>query len=205
MQWVARDAAGRKLRNRPPFISHAPSAAALAAGQPVAMTACWNGLALLAAAPLRVGLAFRAAAPHECAASEASLLAHDLAAAGRRHVVMDPGVRLAYEYDQLDALGGAAATTARPGPAAAAADVSRWLGPRLTWAQVAPASQRLAAGAHVRAARCAASPGSAGCGSLLVECCDLRPGRSYVNFQTDCRMVDVLAARNASTIALHTG
>ncbi|WIA43651.1 hypothetical protein OEZ86_010090 [Tetradesmus obliquus] len=90
-KWVARDAAGSRLVNRPPFIRHAASAAALAAGLPVAMSCCWNGLAVLSAAPFLQGLRFRAQQPGECRASECSLLCDDFARLGLAHVVMDPG------------------------------------------------------------------------------------------------------------------
>lgn len=70
-QWVARDASGHRLVNRAPFITHhPPSQAALAAGQPVPMTCCWNGLAVLSAQPFLAGLRFRAGLPGECRGSE---------------------------------------------------------------------------------------------------------------------------------------
>lgn len=167
LQWVARDAAGSRLVNRPPFIRHAASAAALAAGLPVAMACCWNGLAVLSAAPFVQGLRFRAQQPGECRASECSLLCDDFARLGLAHVVMDPGVRLAYEIEQLDSLGAAGTAAAaangggggEAGAAAATADddggVVAGLGPRLPWQQVAQVSAQLAAAARARAAAAA--------------------------------------------------
>ena len=71
LQWVARDATGHRLVNRSPFITHhKPSQAALAAGQPVPMSCCWNGLAVLIAKPFMAGLRFRAGLPGECRGSE---------------------------------------------------------------------------------------------------------------------------------------
>ncbi|KAF8056110.1 DEGP9 [Scenedesmus sp. PABB004] len=179
-KWVCRDASGRRLVNGPPYVTHAPSAARLAAGQPVACACCWNGLAVLRGAPfVDPGLRFRAHLPGECAGSEASLLCDDLSRLGLTHAVLDPGVRLAYDAAQVDALGGAAASARAPARAAEPPG----LGPRLPWAEVADASAALALRAR----------GGGGGAARLVECCDLRPGRSYVNFAADCRMVDPLA------------
>jgi alpha-1,3-mannosyltransferase len=184
---VARDAAGHRLVNRPPFITHHPaSAAALRAGQPVAMACCWNGLAVLRGRPFAGprGLRFRAGQPGECRASEASLLCDDFARSGLAHVVMDPGVRLAYELQQVDLLGGTAAT-AGGGDKAAAAGSGR-LQPRLSWQQVVGTSAALAARAAQQQQQQTQT-------QRYVECCDLLPGRSYVDFRHSCHMVDTAA------------
>jgi hypothetical protein len=225
---VARDISGAHLVNHRPFTRHAASAAQLAAGLPVAMACCWNGLAVLSAAPFLNGLRFRAQQPGECQASECSLLCDDFARLGLGHVVMDPGVRLAYEAEQLASLGAAgtaaaAAASGEPGTTTAALDPARitegttagnvsGLGPRLPWQQVAPVSEQLAAAFQARVAAAAeacrqqqlqqggstsawCSTCGGGCGAAVCEiaCCDLQPGRSYVNFRRDCHMTDRLA------------
>jgi hypothetical protein len=70
------------------------------------MYCCWNGLAVMRAAPLlSKRITFRNHSAGECRASECSLLCDDLHAAGYHHVVMDPGVQLAYDADQMGLLG----------------------------------------------------------------------------------------------------
>lgn len=185
VQWVARDATGARLHNAPPYVAHAKSAARLAAGLPVAAACCWNGLALLAAGPLVAGLRFRAAAPGECAASEASLLCDDYARLGLTHVVMDPGVALAYQPDQATALAGARRAWHVQGPGSNSGGGSRQgtPPPALPWAAVSTTSAELAASAAQERHACATTPG--GC-ARLVECCDLQPGAMIVNFEADC-------------------
>lgn len=197
LQWVARDITGRRLRNRHPFIKHTPSLLQLLAGQPVPMRCCWNGLVALAGAPLvHDGVRFRTHIPGECAGSECSLLCDDLLRLGFTHIVMDQGVRLTYELDQVNMLGGAAKTT---GSQKAAVErggrVMTGLGVRLPWADVAATSAKLATEASAEA--------STGCSerqredsgrcSIMMECCDLKPGHSYVNFRKDCHLVDIMA------------
>jgi len=181
------------------------------------MTCCWNGLAVLSAESFKAGLRFRSSQPQECQASECSLMCEDFTRLGFRHVVMDPGVRLAYEREQVDVLQGAAATTAayaaltRQQAAAAAAgggvdDVLLGLGPWLPWSKVSSTSAALAAAAARAQQQQHCSPGQqhgssngssggvGGCGGpVMVECCDLLPGQSYVDFRHSCHMVDVLA------------
>lgn len=149
-------------------------------------------------------------------------MCEDFARLGFRHVVLDPGVRLAYEREQVDMLQGAAATAAAPAAlarhkaAAAAAGVAvdalPGLGPWLPWSKVSSTSTALAAAAAAARAQqqqqhCSpvqqhgSSTGSSGggggglgCGGpVMVECCDLLPGQSYVDFRHSCHMVDVLA------------
>ncbi|KAI8473230.1 MAG: cryptococcal mannosyltransferase 1-domain-containing protein [Monoraphidium minutum] len=172
-EWVARDVSGARFRNLRPYVSHAPSAARLAAGLPFPAACCWDGLAAIASAPLVAGgLRFRAPRAGECRASECSLLCDDLHRTGRRLVVVDPGVRIAYEWEQALQLMDAAGAAAGGAP------------PARPWADVAaaPAAAALAAGGgpwRLRLDR--------------VECCDLAPGKSYVNFRRDCHPGDVLA------------
>lgn len=210
MQWVARDISGHRLRNRRPFIKHTHSLQQLSAGHPVPMRCCWNGLAVMTAAPfLSHGVRFRSHQPGECAASECSLVCDDLHRLGYSHVVMDPAVRLAYELDQVNLLGGAASARAAAG--APSADINSssssssrrdGLGPRLPWAEVAATSAQLVAQAQQQTAACQQQHYGNRIGStcgVLVECCDLQPGHSYVDFMRDCHMVDIMAHNYTAT------
>jgi hypothetical protein len=69
-------------------------------GLPFRTACCWNGLAMLRAAPFLEGLRFRARVDvRECDASECGLLCEDLHRlhGGGADVVVDPGVRVAYD------------------------------------------------------------------------------------------------------------
>jgi alpha-1,3-mannosyltransferase len=176
---------GARFSNLPPFVSHAPSRARLVAGLPFPAACCWNGLAALGAAPLRAGLRFRGALAGECRASECSLLCDDLHRLGRGRVVVDPGVRVAYEWEQAQLLaGGAGGAAPGQGAAPGAAGGGSGLPPRQSWGDAAASSVAAAA--------------KAGTGEWRVrldeiECCDLRPAKTYVDFRRDCRPRDVLA------------
>lgn len=194
-QWVARDVSGARLHNLPPYISHAPSQARLKAGLPIPAACCWNGLAALRAAPLLAGLRFRSQLVGECRASECSLLCDDLHRLGRSRIVIDPAVRVAYEWEQAlqlagrssggsDASGGVeGGGTGAEDEAAAAARAVGGLAPAAGWQAVAAA----AGGAAVL------QGGDWQLHLEHVECCDLAPGRTYVNFRRDCRPYDVMA------------
>jgi len=124
--WVARDAAGLPFLGGPPFLTHPYSRLRLEAGLPFPASCCWNGMASLDAAPfLEGGYRFRAVAatgasgveaelaavagvvetgaaagapPFACPASECSLLCEDWTRAGAApRIIIDPGVRLAYD------------------------------------------------------------------------------------------------------------
>lgn len=185
------------------------------------MRCCWNGLAVLAAAPFHThGVRFRTHQPGECAGSECSLLCEDFHRLGYSHAVMDPAVRLAYDIEQVDALGGAAMTadasighsSSHSGVYSSSSDNSSIImgwGPRLSWSEVAATSAQLASDAQLRAAavdECrqgqqqAGSPGTTAKCSLWMECCDLQPGHSYVNFRRDCHMVDIMAHNHTAEV-----
>ena len=59
--WVTRDAAGGHALKLPPYLAEPAGGARLAAGLPAPVACCWNGLAVLDAAPLRGGLRMRCA------------------------------------------------------------------------------------------------------------------------------------------------
>jgi hypothetical protein len=137
---------------------------------------------------------------------------------------MDPGVRLAYELYQVDALQGAAATASAAagvgasgasgsamdsvevaGPAAAAAAVNGsgkgvlpGLGPWIRWDKVSSTSAAFKTNATEAAAAVATAAKAGLQAPLFMECCDLRMGRSYVDFLQDCHMVNVLASGHTS-------
>jgi hypothetical protein len=85
------------------------------------------------------------------------------------------------------------------------------LGPWLTWSQVSATSAALKHKAHTAAAAgaggrmpCAGAEKSSSSSSgpaCLVECCDLLPNQSYVDFRVACHMVD-LTAVNYTAAAL---
>jgi len=176
---VARDISGARFRNLTPFVVHPPSRARLQAGLPFPALCCWNGLAAIGAAPfVELGLRFRGALPGECRASECSLLCDDLQRLGRRRVVVDPGVRVAYEWEQALQLSAAAM---RGGGGGGAGGVPSGLGPVRGWSEVGAAEVQEGVNGEWRP------------GFDRVDCCNLAPGHSYVNFRKDCRPQNILA------------
>ena len=57
--WVSRDASGLPFANNRPFVAHQYSRLRLEAGQPFPVSCCWNGMAVISAAPFRKGIRFR--------------------------------------------------------------------------------------------------------------------------------------------------
>lgn len=114
-------------------------------------------------------------------------MCEDFARLGLGHAVMDPGVRLAYELAQVDALGGAGSTQAAAAVAAVGPTGQAGLGPWLPWGQVSGTAKALQ-----RAATRPKAPGP-----VWMECCDLQPGQSYVDFTKDCHMVDVRSSNHS--------
>ena len=91
--WVARDAAGAPLSGNFPYFAGAEDAMRVRTGQPVRARSCWNGAAVMDAAPFLDGrVAFRALPD----TSECTVVCEDLAAAGFGRVVINPGVVVAY-------------------------------------------------------------------------------------------------------------
>jgi alpha-1,3-mannosyltransferase len=124
--WVARDAAGRRVSRLSPYVSDPASRERLRAGLPVPVQCCWNGLAVLRAAPFSAGVRFRAHGAGECAASECSLLCDDFWRGGHRRFVMDPAVRVAYRALAARKLHGAAVRGLPAGPARPVAPPVPW-------------------------------------------------------------------------------
>ncbi|CAK0732893.1 hypothetical protein CVIRNUC_000197 [Coccomyxa viridis] len=98
--WVMRDAVGRKVvPNSPPYVQHPHSAARFEAGLPIPVTCCWNGIVSIDAAPLAKGVRFRTYGDGECRECEASNLCTDFWQMGYTHMIVDPGVRVAYQSE----------------------------------------------------------------------------------------------------------
>ncbi|PNH12735.1 hypothetical protein TSOC_000317 [Tetrabaena socialis] len=204
--WVARDAAGGRMRNLPPYSGDAWSADRLASGLPLPAYCCWNGLAVLRAAPfLRgaqhrggggsggggddggvggEGLRFRSHQPGECAASECSLLCDDLHALGRHRVLVDPSVRLVYDWQSAEELYG---NWSSGGWAAAGQEPDGVAGLPYRPLAVGDARQVELSWEGEWLPRVAA-------GAAAVECCGILPGRTTANFDTGCGPVDMSAA-----------
>lgn len=64
--WVSRDASGLPFANNRPFVAHQYSRLRLEAGQPFPVSCCWNGMAVISAAPFRKGIRFRRALSAFC-------------------------------------------------------------------------------------------------------------------------------------------
>jgi hypothetical protein len=155
---------------------------------------------------------------------------------GLQHVVMDPGVRLAYELEQVDRFRGPPAAAAAaaaaaaggressgvdagvgPAMSASAAGGLPGLGPWLPWAKVANTSAALKRrhAAAVSAVPAAATLGGGGNhhqqqqqqqhGALWMECCDLLPNQSYVDFRNSCHMVDVYKTNYTAKVLAGSG
>lgn len=106
---------------------------------------------------------------------------------GFSHVIMDPGVKSYYDFEQT-----------QPGALLREGELSSSNAP-LSWDAVVQHAQQLvpdqgssvaAAGNAIPAAYFTAL-GHADYNQ--VECCDLQPGTSYVDFTADCHRVDVMA------------
>ena len=60
-------------------------------GLPFPVSCCWNGMAVLSAAPFQNGTRFRADDPEGCPSSECSLICDDFIRAGHTKMIADPG------------------------------------------------------------------------------------------------------------------
>lgn len=100
--WVARDSDGNLFLKEPPYVTDPYSLHRIALGLPFPVKCCWNGLVVMSAAPFsQHNLRVRMHKEGECAASECSLVCNDLQRMGYRKIIVDPGVRQA--YDAVDA------------------------------------------------------------------------------------------------------
>ncbi|DBA84575.1 TPA: hypothetical protein ACH3X2_006155 [Trebouxia sp. C0005] len=104
--WVARDAEGtifsRAFGNP---VGDAYGTHRMHQGLAFPVTCCWNGLAVFDAAPIQQsGLMFRNAQHGECPASECSHFCEDFRRLGYDKMVVDPAVRLGYDYKAAVAL-----------------------------------------------------------------------------------------------------
>ena len=97
--WVSHDLGGSQFVNHPPYIVNDTYAAErIRKGLPFSAQCCWNGMVVLNALPFQQGLRFRTHQPNECATSECILICQDFQRLGFRRVLVDPGVRQAYDY-----------------------------------------------------------------------------------------------------------
>eukprot|EP00803_Ostreobium_quekettii_P009670 evm.model.scf_943.3 EVM.evm.TU.scf_943.3 scf_943:37794-39458(+) len=97
--WVAHDLGGSQFVNHPPYIVNDTYAASrVKQGLPFPAQCCWNGMVVLNAEPFQRGLRFRTHEPEECATSECILMCQDFQRLGYKRVLVDPGVRQAYDY-----------------------------------------------------------------------------------------------------------
>ncbi|KAL3140543.1 hypothetical protein ABBQ32_005123 [Trebouxia sp. C0010 RCD-2024] len=100
--WVARDSNGNVFLKSSPYVTDPYSLERIAKGLPFPVKCCWNGLAIMRAEPFsKHNLRFRMHQEGECAASECSLVCNDFQRLGYRSILVDPGVRQA--YDPMDA------------------------------------------------------------------------------------------------------
>lgn len=179
--WVARDVSGRRLNNTVPYVHEPETGRRLAEGRPVPVYCCWNGVAVLDAEPLRTGaVRFRSHGPGECAASECSLLCDDLHVMGRHRVLLDPNVRVAYDWDSVlelyDNLDAVVPRGVRGLPYR-----------RLERGDV----QEVEAGWGAWEGRAAAA-------AQTYECCGISPDTQTVDYDHGCRVVDLTAGRAAA-------
>ena len=78
-------------------------------GLPFPVSCCWNGMAVLSAAPFQNGTRFRADDPEGCPSSECSLICDDFIRVGYTRMIVDPGAQ-----GLLSSLAGRQETPARP-------------------------------------------------------------------------------------------
>eukprot|EP00891_Asterochloris_glomerata_P008339 jgi/Astpho2/8339/Aster-x1516 len=105
LRMVARDAEGFKFNHGGmPYVREPFAEQRIWQGLPFPVSCCWNGMAVLSAAPFQNGTRFRADDPEGCPSSECSLICDDFIRAGHTKMVVDPGVQLAYDAKLAHAL-----------------------------------------------------------------------------------------------------
>ncbi|KAK9827326.1 hypothetical protein WJX81_005222 [Elliptochloris bilobata] len=155
--WVARDTNGSLFLKEAPYVAEPSALQRISLGLPFPVRCCWNGLVVLNTSPfLHHGTRVRGHKEGECAASECSLLCNDFLRLGFRRMLVDPGVRQA--YNQRDAADAYKATYVPGIPHTIWADVAA--APSIDW-QAAPLR------AHY-------------------QCCGLPAGHDMVDFGKDC-------------------
>lgn len=107
---VARDAEGFKFNHGGmPYVREPFAEQRIWQGLPFPVSCCWNGMAVLSAAPFQNGTRFRADDPEGCPSSECSLICDDFIRAGHTKMVVDPGGQ-----GSLNRLAGRHGAPARP-------------------------------------------------------------------------------------------
>ena len=99
-----RDMFGRSLgkphTSYPPYIPpDRDDGFALLKNLPFPAYCCWNGVAVINPEPFYLGLRFRRAMNGECSQCECSLMCNDFWSNNYTFVVVDPSVKVAYNYD----------------------------------------------------------------------------------------------------------
>lgn len=97
--WATRDINGELSENAFPYIKDTASLELLKNGTPFHVQACWNGVVAFDVKGFSAGLRFRAALPTECSAAETSLICDDFIRLGFQNIIVEPAVRVAYDYD----------------------------------------------------------------------------------------------------------
>jgi hypothetical protein len=111
--------------------------------------------------------------------------------------VIDPGVRVAYEWEQAVQL--AVEATSRStssgsgGSSGSSSEIESVLGPVLRWSDVAAAAEATSLAGDEWRARLDRE-----------ECCNLQPGKTYVNFRRDCQPRDLLSGENFTALLFRT-
>eukprot|EP00210_Caulerpa_lentillifera_P008024 g7661.t1 len=103
-RWAATDINGVNFIEESPITSDPASNELLHEGYPIYVHSCWNGLILLNANPLLQNLRFRAHHENECTQSECFFICHDYTDLGFDRIMIDPGVRVAYDFVTAEAL-----------------------------------------------------------------------------------------------------
>jgi len=107
--WVGRDIGGQMISSHNPYIRHEGSRNRFRQGWPIPVHSCWNGLAVMNAAPFtRHNLRFRAGVEvkDECRASECSIIGFDFMRLGYGKFLLDPSVRMMYTVEGSAVHGG---------------------------------------------------------------------------------------------------
>eukprot|EP00210_Caulerpa_lentillifera_P008017 g7654.t1 len=114
-RWVTVDLNGLLFEQAPPYVLDPSSKEYIHQGHPIYVHSCWNGMAILKATPLLQGkhssctnsnnvicldLKFRSCYEEECQASECFFICHDYTQLGYDRIMIDPGVRFAYTYEE---------------------------------------------------------------------------------------------------------
>ncbi|GMH35746.1 hypothetical protein BSKO_03614 [Bryopsis sp. KO-2023] len=97
-KWVSHDAMGLHFLNNAPYVQDEYGKDRIKRGLPFPVDACWNGMVVLDAKPFFAGIRSRGHLEGECSGSECFLMCQDFIRLGYDDIVVDPGVRVAYTF-----------------------------------------------------------------------------------------------------------